>query len=276
MIRHSISSNGIVTITLSNPGRLNALTASMGNAFQSLISNLNSTSSDSEFKDARAVIITGADSAFSSGGDLHFLLERTTKPFSENVATMREFYSRFLSMRSLRIPTIAAVNGHAVGAGLCLALACDMRIMLSHPKVKLGVNFANLGIHAGMGATHYLPQVARPDVAMNMLTTGRLLRGDEVMSQGLATAVADSEEGVWAAANEIAEKVASADRLSVESMVKTVRMRMDVGLDAALEREAVMQAVCYEGEAFKNRLLKQMEHHASMQATTAAAKAATA
>ena len=76
---------------------------------------------------------------------------------------MRNFYQRFLCVRDLPFPVIAAINGHAIGAGLCFALACDIRI--AAPQAKLGLTFVGLGLHPGMGATHFLPKLVGPQVA---------------------------------------------------------------------------------------------------------------
>lgn len=92
-----------------------------------------------------AVVLTGEGRAFSAGGDLAFLEQRHYDSPSRNSAIMRNFYQRFLSLRSLPVPIIAAINGPAIGAGLCVALGCDLRIAAS--DAKLGVTFVGLGLH---------------------------------------------------------------------------------------------------------------------------------
>merc|ERR1740124_1489213 len=94
----------------------------MGDEFAAEIEKLQ------ERETLRAVILTGQGRAFSAGGDLDWLMERHTTPFQENVEIMMAFYKRFLSIRMLRVPVIAAINGPAIGAGACLARACDVRI----------------------------------------------------------------------------------------------------------------------------------------------------
>ena len=127
-------------IAFNNPKALNALTVDMGNEFRSLIEDLRINS-----EDLGAVVLTGEGRAFSAGGDLQFLRDRHKDTPSRNSVIMREFYSRFLSIRNLPVPTIAAINGHAIGAGLCVSLACDLRI--ANKDARLGVTFAGLGIH---------------------------------------------------------------------------------------------------------------------------------
>ena len=79
---------------------------------------------------------------------------------------MRQFYQRFLNIRNLQVPVVAAINGPAVGAGLCFALACDVRI--ARPDAKLGVTFVGLNLHPGMGCTHFLPKIVGPQVRLTL------------------------------------------------------------------------------------------------------------
>jgi enoyl-CoA hydratase/carnithine racemase len=99
-------------------------------------------------KEARVVILTGVGRAFCAGGDLEFLEARTKDIPQDNSIIMHQFYAKFLSFREeLRVPVIAAINGPAVGAGMCLACAADIR--LATKDATMGVNFTTLGIHPG-------------------------------------------------------------------------------------------------------------------------------
>tara|TARA_B110000971_G_C19763699_1_gene387648 strand:+ start:227 stop:694 length:468 start_codon:yes stop_codon:yes gene_type:complete len=145
--------NRVATITLNSPQKYNALTAEMGKQFRSEIEKL----CDPYTLDSiDAVILTGAGQAFSSGGKISWLHDRANHPPHLNKTTMQSFYNLFLSIRQLPVPTIAALNGPAIGAGLCLATACDLRV--THESNKLAFNFTKIGIHPGMGATQYLPR----------------------------------------------------------------------------------------------------------------------
>ena len=105
---------------------------------------------------------------------------------------MRSFYQLFLAVRDLPCPTLAAVNGAAIGAGLCVALACDVRIASS--DAKLGLNFTQLGLHPGMGATWTLPRLVGAARAAEILFSSRVLQGDEAAAIGLVNrAVAPAE-----------------------------------------------------------------------------------
>ena len=102
---------------------------------------------------------------------------------------MLPFYRAWLAIRSLEVPTIAAVNGAAIGAGLCLALACDIRYAAT--SARLGVPFVKLGMHPGMAATWSLPEVVGPAAARDLLLTGRLVDADEALRLGLVSRVID-------------------------------------------------------------------------------------
>ncbi len=107
------------------------MTIEMGVAFEQHIVALRDNPA------VRAVVLTGSGSGFSAGGDLQFLLARSADTPFNNAVEMRAFYKRFMSLRSLPVPTIAAINGPAIGAGLCVAAACDMRVVAA--KAKLGL-----------------------------------------------------------------------------------------------------------------------------------------
>src|SRR5690606_6704710 len=122
VIRVDRRDDGIAVVTLDDPDRRNAMTVEMGDAIRSTFQELATDA------DLRVAVLTGAPPAFSAGGDLGMLEDlarRTRDEGFDATETMRAFYERFLTVRDLPVPVIAAVNGHAVGAGLCVALACD-------------------------------------------------------------------------------------------------------------------------------------------------------
>ncbi|KAI9019737.1 enoyl-CoA hydratase [Hyaloraphidium curvatum] len=227
---------GVVTITLNRPKLLNALTEDMGNKFREVVEVLKADES------VRAVVLTGAGRAFSAGGDMKFLKDRMTTPPQRNAEIMRKFYERFMSVRRLDVPVIAAVNGMAIGAGFCLALLCDMRVGAAGTKV--GLNFARIGMHSGMAGSHTLPILVGPQAASRMLLTGELISSEEAAKYGLFLSLHPAEDVVDAGVA-LARKVAAASPVAVRGMTKTLRMRVDDGLERALQREADSQAHGY-------------------------------
>ncbi|KAL7753265.1 hypothetical protein RI367_001040 [Sorochytrium milnesiophthora] len=232
---------GVATVKLNRPSSLNALTEGMGDAFTQVMQELQ--------KDAalRALILTGEGRAFSAGGDLQFLRARTKVSSAHNVTAMREFYSRFLSIRKLPVPTIAMINGPAIGAGMCLAMACDLRV--ASTNAKMGFNFVRIGLSPGMAGTFILPRVTNPQVATRLLLTGDIITGDEALRLGVvtSTSTADTlEEDTLT----LARRIASASPAAVRLTTQALRASVDDGLDQGLWREAASQSICYTNADF--------------------------
>ncbi|GBG24845.1 3-hydroxybutyryl-CoA dehydratase-like protein, mitochondrial [Hondaea fermentalgiana] len=236
--------DGVATIRFNDPNKLNALTAEMGDQFLEIIEELCGEGS----KGLGAVVLTGTGRAFSAGGDINFLRDRHKDTPSRNAVVMRRFYERFLAVRRLPVPVVAAINGPAIGAGLCVALGADVRVAFD--KAKLGVTFVQLGLHPGMGSTHFLPKIVGPQVAARMLLTGEVVSGAEAKKIGLVADSFDSPEACVAEAHALAAKMARAGPVSVRTCVRSLRMAQDEGLDRALWREADAQAQCYATEDY--------------------------
>src|SRR5689334_6537124 len=173
--------DGVAVLTLDNPDQRNAMSDEMTAAWVTAIDDLAAD------RDLRAVVVTGAGSAFCSGGNTSWIASEPDATVDHLRTRMMAFYRAWLSVRRLEVPTIAAVNGHAIGAGLCLALACDVRYAAS--GAKLGVPFVKLGMHPGMAATYLLPNVVGPAHARDLLLTGRVVDADEALGLGLVSRV---------------------------------------------------------------------------------------
>lgn len=189
--------------------------------------------------DVRAVVVTGEGSAFCSGGNTSWIAGEPDATVDQLRSRMLPFYRAWLSIRRLEVPTIAAINGPAIGAGLALALACDIRYAAR--GARMGVPFLRLGMHPGMATTYLLPDVVGPAAARDLLLTGRLVDADEALGLGLVSRVLDAEgfrDQVLAAAAEVAATAPIATRLT-----KTALARGHASLDACLDWEALAQPV---------------------------------
>ena len=159
----------VALVVFDDPERRNAMTEAMGRALTKVMARLAADAA------VRAVVLTGAGVAFSAGGDLAMIEDKSRAGRAEpgeaararNQAFMRDFYRLFLSVRDLPCPSIAAIQGAAIGAGLAVALACDLRIAAR--EARLGLNFAKLGIHPGMGSSWTLPRLVGPAHAADLL-----------------------------------------------------------------------------------------------------------
>lgn len=174
-------SDGVALITLDNPDLRNAMSDEMTSSWVAAIDELAADRS------VRAVVVTGAGTAFCSGGNTSWIASEPDASVDRLRTRMMAFYRSWLSVRRLEVPTIAAVNGAAIGAGLCLALACDLRYAAR--GAKLGAPFVKLGMHPGMAATHLLPGVVGEAHARDLLLTGRVVDADEALRLGLVSRV---------------------------------------------------------------------------------------
>ncbi len=221
-------------ITLNRPKQRNPLTTRMGAELRELVTAVKGDRS------IRAVILTGAGKSFSAGGDLRMLERSRCASGYDNKNYYRDFYPLFLSIMELEVPVIAAINGHAIGAGLCLALACDIRYAAE--DAVLGLNFTRLGIHPGMGATWFLPRIVGMQRAAELLYTGRNISGTEAGEMNLVAGVFKGEE-LMEKVMDRAEDIASSAPIAVQMVKKALRQSMDNSLDAQLEFESFCQGM---------------------------------
>ena len=202
-------SDGVALLTLDNPDQRNAMSDAMTASWVSAIDELAADRS------VRAVVVTGAGSAFCSGGNTSWIASEPDASVDQLRTRMIAFYRAWLSIRRLEVPTIAAVNGAAIGAGLCLALACDIRYAAA--GARLGAPFVKLGMHAGMAGTYLLPNVVGEAHARDLLLTGRLVDADEALRLGLVSRVVEPAsflDEVLATAEGIAATAPIASRLT--------------------------------------------------------------
>jgi len=241
---------GIVTLTLNHPENLNAMTPAMGDEVTDLVQTLK------DDQEARVLILTGAGRAFCAGGAKGNLQSRTA---GSNTESPKTFYKRFLSLRHLEIPTIAAINGPAVGAGFCVALACDMRV--AAVNARMGLNFVRLGIHPGMAGTYTTPRIVGMAKACEVIFTGRLYSGEEAFALGLINRVVPQEKVIEEAmtlAREIAANAPIAVRLAKRALYKG---DADM-LEAAIEIESEYQALTWTTEDAKEGITAMTEKRA--------------
>jgi enoyl-CoA hydratase/carnithine racemase len=168
---------GVVLVTLDLPERRNAMSEPMTAAWGAVMAGLRDDPT------VRAVVVTGRGRAFCAGGDFSWLGATPGASVPALRDRMLAFYRTWLSVRELEVPTIAAVNGPAIGAGLAVALACDVRVAAE--EARLAVPFTSLGLHPGMTTTWLIRRAAGDTVARDMLLTGRALTGAEGAACGL-------------------------------------------------------------------------------------------
>jgi enoyl-CoA hydratase len=221
-----------VVLTLALPERRNAMTEELTAAWADAVGGLAGDRS------VRAVVVTGGGSAFCAGGDLSWI-EAGGAEVDALRTKMRAFYLTWLSIRDLEVPVVAAVNGPAIGAGLCLALACDLRY--ASPNARFGAPFAALGMHPGMAASYLLPEAVGLPRAREMLYTGRIYGAEEAVDAGLINGVLPAEtllDDVIATAEKMAGMAPVAMRLTKAALRHGPRSYAE-----AIEWEAVAQPI---------------------------------
>ncbi len=232
----------VATVTVNDPDRRNAVTAEMSAALRAAVESAEAN------PDVHAVVLTGAGKAFCAGADLTALGEASEDG-------LRVIYDGFLAVANCTLPTIAAVNGAAVGAGLNLALAADVRI--AGPAALFDPRFQKLGIHPGGGATWMLQRGVGPQVARAALLFGKRFDAAEAVRYGLALEVADDPV---AAAQQLAAGPAAAPRDVVIATKASMRATANPGfIDTAqhaiaVDVEITPQARSIESPEFQRRL----------------------
>lgn len=201
--------DGLALVTLDRPDRRNSMSQAMTRSWGHTMAEL---AGDEQL---RCVVVTGAGGAFCAGGDLDWLGVSPEATVDSLRTKMQSFYRTWLSVRALEVPTIAAINGAAVGAGLAIALACDIRYAAR--DARLSVPFTGLGLHPGMATSWLIRETAGLAVAKEMLLTGRVLTGEEAATCGLVSRAVDPGEVVdvaLASARRVCEAAPVATRLT--------------------------------------------------------------
>lgn len=218
--------DGVATLTLNNPDERNTLTAPM---VAEILAAMDTIEGDPSIG---AIVVTGTAPAFCAGANLGNLATAT----GESLGTI---YEGFLRIARSPLPTIAAVNGAAVGAGMNLALGCDVRIAAR--RAKFDTRFLQIGIHPGGGHTWMLRRITGPQNAFATVVFGEVLDGAEAERIGLVWKCVDDDQ-LLIEAQKMAARAASVPRPLLESVKKTIQDMADVVTHpAAVERELVPQ-----------------------------------
>ncbi len=228
------SGRRVAVVRFDLPERRNAMSGPMTASWVRLMTALRGD------PDLAAVVVTGNGRAFNAGGDLSWIVSEPDASVPELRRRMLAFYRDWLSIRALEVPTIAAVNGAAIGAGLAVALACDIRYVAT--TARMGVPFTSLGLHPGMATTWSLSQVAGLAVARDLLLTGRIVDGQEAVALGLASR-ALPPESVLDEALAAADRVAAAAPVATRLTTAALRDGGHATVEAALQWEGLAQAV---------------------------------
>jgi len=219
---------GIVTITLNRPERRNAFSPAMSESIYNVVEDA------AKDNGVRVLVLTGTGQAFCAGADVKAMAEGSGQPGGEEQG--REAGGRHVSLPLLLHefdkPVIAAINGVAVGGGLDLALACDIRI--ASDKARFAEVFIRRGLIPAMGGIFFLPRLVGIDRACQLIWTGDMIDAKEAEHIGLVTTVVPHEE-LESTTRELAEKLAKGPPLAIQKAKRAIYEGLGMDLQSSLE-----------------------------------------
>jgi 2-(1,2-epoxy-1,2-dihydrophenyl)acetyl-CoA isomerase len=232
--------NGILTITLNRPDKLNAF---IGHMRRDLAEALESAGSD---RTVRVVVITGAGRAFCAGGDVSFMAELMERRDSEEFVRILGAGRRVItSIRQMTKPVIAVVNGPASGAGCNLAFACDLRI--ASTNATFSQSFLKVGLHPDWGGTYFLPRLLTPNKVCELFFLGEAISAEEAGRLSIVNQVVAPED-LESATQQLAERLRAAPPIALAAAKQAVYASEAAELDEMLRYETEAQLRCFESE----------------------------
>lgn len=232
---------GIATLTLNRPERLNAL----GDTLREDLHDALLRASDDPA--IRVIILTGAGRGFCSGGDVKAMHEAKesgrSQALLDRVAPSRD--QTILAMRDAPKPIIAAVNGPAAGAGMNLSLACDIRI--ASTTARFGETFVKRGLHVDWGGTYFLPRLVGMAKACELIFTGDIIDAEEALNLGIVSKVVEPE-ALMPTVQELAHKIAAGPPIAIRLARRALYRSQESDLRSALEFETYAQNICRDTE----------------------------
>ena len=233
--------DGVATLTLNRPDRLNAMSGPMLDA---LLEALPRLADDGE---VGVVVLTGAGRGLCAGGDVKAMQEakdgKRERPLIEKIAPGRD--RTLLAMRDAPQPIIAAINGAAAGAGMNLALGCDIRI--ASTAARFSQAFVKRGLHPDWGGTYFLPRVVGMARAAEMIFTGEIIDAAEALRLGIVSRVVAPEE-LMPTVTALARRIAAGPPVAIRLAKHSLYANAERDLKASLEGETSAQNICFETE----------------------------
>jgi 2-(1,2-epoxy-1,2-dihydrophenyl)acetyl-CoA isomerase len=236
----------VVTLTLNRPEKLNALNEEMPERLRSALATAGHDPS------VRAAVITGAGQAFCSGGDIDTMIDLKENHHSANFRQYLEGGHELVrQIRRLPKIVLASLNGPAIGAGMNLALACDLRI--ASDGASFAQEFVRLGLHPDWGGTFLLPRLIGMGRAMEMFTLGETVSVADAHRFGLVNFVVASDR-LAAETASLALRLAEVPPIPVALLKQALYERLDTELDMMMEHEVHAQMKCFDSEDFREGL----------------------
>jgi 2-(1,2-epoxy-1,2-dihydrophenyl)acetyl-CoA isomerase len=225
--------NGVATLTLNRPERLNAFSPDMLAGLHEALPRLGADPA------VGVIVLTGAGRAFCAGGDVKTMGKRAERSFEQRVEDLRTMHQLPLMMRTLPKVIIGMINGPAIGAGLGLSLSCDLRV--AGNSARFGTGFGKLGYSGDFGGSWLLTRLVGTAKARELYLLGDIIDADEAASLGMINRVVD-DEALHDATHTWARRIAGGARVAYGYMKRNLHAAETEPLGAVLEMEAVHQA----------------------------------
>jgi enoyl-CoA hydratase/carnithine racemase len=241
------STTGVATLTLNRPERFNAFNQQMVNQWADHLEEARKNA------DIKAIIVTGAGKAFCAGGDIEELESFLSMSAAEKKAFLWENVHRIpLALQRVDRPVIAALNGTARGAGLDMALMCDLRV--AERSAVFAESYIAMGVLAGDGGCYFLPRLVGVSRALELLWTGDSISATEAERIGMVSRVVDDGQAL-ASARTLAEKIAKQPTAAIQFIKRTTYQSLTMPLDAHLDMISSHMAVLEDMPDFRKRVL---------------------
>jgi 2-(1,2-epoxy-1,2-dihydrophenyl)acetyl-CoA isomerase len=232
--------NGLATVTLNRPEKLNALNNELATAFNKTMLKL------SQDESVRLVIITGAGRAFCAGGDLEVIRKsRESGDSKELEPLLRGGMQAVLKIRTMPQPVIAVVNGAAAGAGMNIALAADIRIAAE--EAVFGQNFVKIGLFPDYGGTYFLPELIGPAKAAELFYTGEMIDARKALELGIVNKIVPAAQ-LESEVSKFAQKLLLGPPLSLRAIKRNLFASKTAEISHALEQEVHEQLRAFNSE----------------------------
>ncbi len=234
------SDGPVARIRLTDPDRRNALSTPVCEGLVTAVRALEGT-------DVRCAVLVGDGPAFCAGGDIDAMVERAESPPSGDDSVRRVIRTIGRAVRVVHeceFPTVAAIDGPAVGAGAALALACDVQV--ASTTASIGFSFRRVGLAADSGTSYLLPRIVGANTAAELLYTGDLLDANEAAELGLVNRVCPAGE-FEERLGDFVERIAAGPTVALRTSKRLLRREFD-SIGEAIEAEAAAQAAVYDSD----------------------------
>lgn len=249
--------DGVAIVTINRPEARNALDEAVRRDFDRAITRIE----EGAGRTIHAAVLTGAGRAFCAGGDLKTLQESSGKPASHTRQRLRDSHRLLTRWLNLDVPTIAAVDGAAAGAGFSLALACDF--VIASPRARFILSFGRIGLVPDWGALYLLPRIIGLQKAKELAFSARILEPEEAHTLGIVYDIVEEGEAVSQAVA-FANRFRNASTLAIGMTKSMLNQSFERDLATSLDLEASAQAIANNSDYHRDAVARFLDKQPSL------------